>query len=158
MGFTAKKTYCKFFDTQKKEKEAAEAAELGITGTGMASSKNGDTASVSKGKSSTGEESSDEEIAQDDPLLPPNGRPVETDTSEQTTSQNTVVSAESKARCKTLLEEDSRQYPAEKLGALVVLWIGLVLLTFFKGGKGVDSIIGITCASCLLYTSPSPRD
>lgn len=45
------------------------------------------------------------------------------------------------------LEQDSRQYPKDKLLGLLVLWIGLVLLTFFKGGKGVESIIGITCNS-----------
>jgi uncharacterized membrane protein YfcA len=43
------------------------------------------------------------------------------------------------------LEQDARQYPTEKLAALGILWVGLILLTFFKGGKGVDSIIGITC-------------
>mmetsp|Transcript_3857 Transcript_3857/g.5650 ORF Transcript_3857/g.5650 Transcript_3857/m.5650 type:complete len:565 (-) Transcript_3857:136-1830(-) len=45
------------------------------------------------------------------------------------------------------LEEDSKQYPKAKILALLVLWIGLILLTFFKGGKGVESLIGIKCDS-----------
>lgn len=50
-------------------------------------------------------------------------------------------------QCIQWLEKDARQYPREKLLALLVLWIGLILLTFMKGGKGVDSIVGITCES-----------
>jgi len=44
------------------------------------------------------------------------------------------------------LEEDSRQLPKEKLAYLCFLWVGLTALTFLKGGKGADSILGITCA------------
>ena len=50
-------------------------------------------------------------------------------------------------RRQELLELDARQYPQEKLLALILLWMGLVILTFLKGGKGVDSVIGITCES-----------
>lgn len=46
-----------------------------------------------------------------------------------------------------LLQRDARQYPAEKLMTLLVLWIGLTFLTFLKGGKGVESLVGITCAN-----------
>jgi uncharacterized membrane protein YfcA len=49
------------------------------------------------------------------------------------------------------LEEDSRQYPFEKISYLILLWIGLTVLTFLKGGKGVDSVIGITCQSPIYY-------
>jgi uncharacterized membrane protein YfcA len=45
------------------------------------------------------------------------------------------------------LEIDSEQYPRRKIGYLGILWIGLLILTFLKGGKGVESIIGITCQS-----------
>merc|ERR1712050_803419 len=45
------------------------------------------------------------------------------------------------------LRLDARQYPREKLLGLLGLWIGLTLLTFFKGGKGVSSLIGVTCSS-----------
>lgn len=46
-----------------------------------------------------------------------------------------------------LLAEDARQYPAEKLLYLLILWVGLAVITFLKGGKGVESLVGITCKS-----------
>lgn len=45
------------------------------------------------------------------------------------------------------LERDARQYPKEKLVCFGILWIGLTLLTFLKGGKGVESLVGIDCSS-----------
>jgi hypothetical protein len=45
------------------------------------------------------------------------------------------------------LRQDARQYPAEKLLALIVLWCGLLVLTILLGGQGVDSPLGITCQS-----------
>jgi uncharacterized membrane protein YfcA len=44
-----------------------------------------------------------------------------------------------------LLKRDARQLPTEKLFTFAILWTGLTLLTFLKGGKGVESLIGITC-------------
>jgi len=49
------------------------------------------------------------------------------------------------------LEEDSRQYPFEKISYLILLWIGLTIITFLKGGKGVDSVIGINCQDAGFY-------
>lgn len=49
------------------------------------------------------------------------------------------------------LEDDSRQYPFEKISYLVLLWIGLTVITFLKGGKGVESVIGITCQDAGFY-------
>jgi len=64
------------------------------------------------------------------------------------TAESLSTSSENLAeRRREWLERDSRQYPREKLLALGLLWVGLILLTFMKGGKGVDSIVGITCAS-----------
>jgi uncharacterized membrane protein YfcA len=45
------------------------------------------------------------------------------------------------------LEVDSVQYPAQKIVSLGILWVGLLVLTLMKGGKGVESIVGITCES-----------
>jgi uncharacterized membrane protein YfcA len=45
------------------------------------------------------------------------------------------------------LEKDSIQFPTKKIIPLIVMWIGLLVLTLMKGGKGVDSIIGIGCDS-----------
>ncbi len=55
--------------------------------------------------------------------------------------------AEKLAKRRKLLEEDERQYPLEKIAGLVLLWIGLAVITFLKGGKGVESLVGITCKS-----------
>ena len=55
--------------------------------------------------------------------------------------------SEKLARRRTLLIEDERQYPSEKIAALIILWIGLALITFLKGGKGVESLVHITCKS-----------
>jgi len=53
---------------------------------------------------------------------------------------------------RAFLEADARQYPVEKLLYLILLWIGLALITFLKGGKGVGSVIpGITCKSPSYY-------
>ena len=43
------------------------------------------------------------------------------------------------------LEDDARQYPKDKIAGLILLWAGLTVITFLKGGKGVDSVIGVTC-------------
>ncbi len=51
------------------------------------------------------------------------------------------------AKRREFLESDSRQYPAEKLAYLLILWIGLAVITLLKGGKGVQSLLNITCAS-----------
>ena len=45
------------------------------------------------------------------------------------------------------LEEDMRQFPRDKINTLIVLRIGLFILTLFRVGKGVDSVLGITCES-----------
>eukprot|EP00559_Dactyliosolen_fragilissimus_P008768 CAMPEP_0184855546 /NCGR_PEP_ID=MMETSP0580-20130426/762_1 /TAXON_ID=1118495 /ORGANISM="Dactyliosolen fragilissimus" /LENGTH=620 /DNA_ID=CAMNT_0027350087 /DNA_START=74 /DNA_END=1937 /DNA_ORIENTATION=+ len=50
---------------------------------------------------------------------------------------------------KKFLELDNRQFPREKLIYLIILWIGLAIITFMKGGKGVDSIVGITCKDAM---------
>ena len=44
------------------------------------------------------------------------------------------------------LEADSRQFPVRHLFALALLWVVMVLMTFLKGGKGVDSLVGVTCS------------
>jgi uncharacterized membrane protein YfcA len=64
------------------------------------------------------------------------------------TPQEQALEAQEKAERRMYwLKQDSRQYPSEKIFGLAMLWTGLILLTFLQGGKGVDSIVGITCAS-----------
>jgi uncharacterized membrane protein YfcA len=53
--------------------------------------------------------------------------------------------AEMKALRQQYLVEDMRQFPKEKIIGLVVIWIIIFILTLLRGGKGVPSLIGITC-------------
>jgi len=63
--------------------------------------------------------------------------------SEMETSDDTDENV--KARI-AFLELDSRQFPAEKLCSLGLLWLVLLLLTFLVGGKGVKSLVGVECS------------
>ena len=58
-----------------------------------------------------------------------------------------IMDKEKIAKRNYFLERDSRQYPKEKLICFAILWLGLTLLTFIKGGKGVPSLVGIDCSS-----------
>ena len=75
---------------------------------------------------------------------------VETITKENPIEQELDDPKELEQR-RRFLQDDSRQYPIEKLAALLLLWVGLTIITFLKGGKGVDSIIGITCKDPAFY-------
>lgn len=66
---------------------------------------------------------------------------------EEVQEDEIVMDDEKIAKRTFFLERDARQYPTEKLVCFAVLWVGLTLLTFFKGGKGVNSIVGIDCTS-----------
>lgn len=72
------------------------------------------------------------------------------DEEENDTHDDTLVLEDNEEKLEArrkLLEEDARQYPMEKISCLILLWLVLTLLTFLKGGKGVDSLVGITCKS-----------
>ena len=69
------------------------------------------------------------------------------DITECTEQEVSEINDEHFEKRRKLLEQDARQYPAEKLLYLAVLWLGLTFITFLKGGKGVDSLLGITCES-----------
>jgi uncharacterized membrane protein YfcA len=49
------------------------------------------------------------------------------------------------------LAKDADQFPWVKIASLFVLWAGLTVIVFLKGGKGVGSIIGITCEDSEFY-------
>jgi hypothetical protein len=155
LGFTSYKTYNKYLDTRNKERAAAaDATEQGDDPVAAAAVEQeaGDpppkhktedfTMDQTEELSSSGNSgSSDRQREGEDEAVEENKE------EEPEPLDNGVIDEEKVARRQFLLEQDSRQYPKEKLLALLVLWIGLILLTFFKGGKGVDSIVGITCAS-----------
>lgn len=122
LSLTSHKTYKKFFSAYEKEKKSRQEAEKEAENCGG-------TAHVSKPDSEAPEELSENEMASE------NADAEVTEDGDQV------------ALRKQYLEEDMRQYPKEKIAGLVVLWIGLFLLTLMKGGKGLDSIVGITCES-----------
>jgi uncharacterized membrane protein YfcA len=167
LAFTSYKTYNKYFSTRAAEKvEQAEAEEAEAAqeqpqeqagrdtnappeqaGTPVVNDPEQPAKSTPEYKAQDTQETlptSDSETADvDDPLRQRQGEGAPplptTDDDNQDTTNN-------KSTLQEYLEHDARQYPTEKLAALGVLWVGLILLTFFKGGKGVDSIVGITCA------------
>ena len=150
LGFTAYKTYMQFKVTQQKEiddrfiaQELAHATSS-VDETPESSTLDNlleeslempmqQTTKKSIHQEAVGQDAVDKHIGEDD--------------SEPRTEANTDVDSEKAERRLYWLQQDARQFPREKLCALSILWIGLVILTFMKGGKGVDSIVGITCAS-----------
>ena len=160
LGFTSHKTYKKYVAAHKKEAEAKEATEAAqqIEAEEKSAAK---ISSMEKHSiDQTIEISSNEEVSREDEEyslwevtsdVETVGEPVATEgpknDEEPAVTDDVVLDDDKIARRNFLLEQDARQIPTEKLGALLVLWIGLILLTFFKGGKGVDSIVGITCES-----------
>ena len=130
LGFTAYKTYTKFFAAYKKDKENREKRRLA------------DEAPVD-GVEEGGEGFvSNEGVAEIQEFIKTSV--------EGSINEATGEGEEDKDKLKLrreLLEQDRRQFPIEKVLYLFILWIGLAFIIFLKGGKGVDSIIGITCSS-----------
>ena len=133
LGFTAHKTFKKFFAAYAKDKAAKqERIELTLKENKKMEMKD------SPDEDATGEEASGE--AADD--------------SEENGVTKEVEEADDPKELeqrRKFLEDDSRQYPKEKIAYLVLLWIGLTIITFLKGGKGVESVIGITCENSGFY-------
>jgi len=140
LAFTSFKTYKKFFAANAKEKEERDKQQTisDETGKGNSIAEYGHSEAptmLSSESEVTSVKNSSEESVVD-----------VTEITEVEKNEQHSDTEELKLR-RQFLEEDSRQYPKEKLVALLILWVGLVLLTFFKGGKGVDSLLGITCES-----------
>jgi len=131
LAFTAYKTYKKWWSTRQKEMAKA-AANDSTAALSMPTEPDPVTSEDSDKGNNEKYGSTDEQ-----------GK----DKVEEGKAETKVYSAEQLQARKDLLEKDARQYPHEKLIALVILWIGLIILTFMKGGKGVESIVGITCES-----------
>jgi uncharacterized membrane protein YfcA len=131
LGFTAKKTFHKWWDTRKKE--MAKQAELESDAT---SQEQQALAAASSTPGTSPKAAEDSTSSADEGLV---------DSQEE--DEVVVMDAEKEARRIWFLERDARQYPKEKMICFGVLWIGLTLLTFFKGGKGVKSLVGIDCTS-----------
>lgn len=152
LGFTSRKTFAKYFDTKKKEDAAGEAAAAAAAEQEKPAA---EEQALMKGQEESGEEVGEKASETQKTGEEPDLEKITPDPIHATAEISGIedgggagaMDPEKVARREELLRLDARQYPKEKLGALLVLWIGLILLTFFKGGKGVDSIVGITCAS-----------
>jgi uncharacterized membrane protein YfcA len=154
LSFTCYQTYTKFFQIHKKEmKHEAKQATFG--------EREQEEESLEPTTDSMSDElvESEHVCAVDDELIPLSGHAEEHIAVEgsplkqqqeqaidyQTMSKDSIT--EEVELRKKYLEEDMHQYPRNKIIALLVLWIGLFFITLFKGGKGVDSIVGIQCNS-----------
>ena len=133
LGFTSYKTYKKFFSSYKKDKLNRETAMR----LSMAESMN---VSASAADATGNEESSNDTDAN-----------AEENGTADTTIKDDLDDPKELEKRRMFLENDSRQFPKEKVAYLILLWIGLAVITFLKGGKGVDSLIGITCEDSAYY-------
>lgn len=164
LGFTAKKTFVKWRSTR--DKELAKQAALESDATSEEREQLNTPEQAPEGDNNTNIEIG-HRLSQNPSTDPPEAievkEPVpdvaasgddgstasspDAATSEEEEEEEVVMDAEKMAKRLEFLERDARQYPVEKLVAFGILWAGLTLLTFFKGGKGVPSLVGINCTS-----------
>ena len=122
LGLTARKTFKKYVSSAAKEKMTREAAAK------QAMADNNDNEGGSADESPTTQLEDGKDVV---------AKPLD-----ETAQEKQALELR-----KQYLEEDMCQFPKSKILSLIILWIGLLLLTLMKGGKGVESIVGITCES-----------
>ena len=162
LGFTAKKTYVKWWSTRAKEiakKAASESDATPQEQVALADKPANDaetpksaittTAEVGTGPAPTPSSDAAEEIEVKADI--PAGVATDDVSDPDEAVDEVVMDAEKMAKRLEFLERDARQYPPEKLVSFGILWIGLTILTFMKGGKGVGSLVGIDCTSPWYY-------
>lgn len=131
--FTSYKTYCKFFDARRTEKKHAEDE--------MAEKAKLDTATEAE-----------EVFSEETPIVELSSAVAKEDSEQQTATDGSsrTLDGDNEADYelrKKYLQADMRQYPTEKIVGLIALWIGVLILTLLRGGRGVASLVGITCES-----------
>jgi len=138
LGFTARKTYLKWWSTRAKEMAKAAAEESDATSQEEVALTTEGNDSENPAQESAPEDKKDEAAATDsDP--------------DSQVEDEVTMDAEKMAKRLHYLERDARQYPVEKLVGFAILWAGLTVLTFLLGGKGVPSWVGIDCTSPWYY-------
>lgn len=154
LGFTSFKTFQKFLSSYKIDKDNRERrrlADVNSTGTVPGSQQDTFGDNLAAGEEDihiTDQESPEEEGAKSTTINSVETMEEVSFTQEGERGGGDDNDDDEKLKMRrTILEEESRQYPVEKLLYLLILWIGLAFIIFLKGGKGVDSIIGITCKS-----------
>lgn len=149
LSYTAYKTYLKYFSARKAEiaKRQAEEAKQSNNNSNDNNNSNGtDAKSQQESVSSSRVVVEDIHNGNDNDNGVEDGVVHNNNNSNSDDQQQSQQEKDAELRLQ-YLEYDARQYPKEKIGALVSLWIGLFLLTMMKGGKGVDSLVGIDCES-----------
>lgn len=129
--FTSYKTYGKFFDARKKEKKLEEVAKQEEN----LEAATADTTTDHAAAKSAPKNDEDNEMTANDGSSGGGSSADDTDTEEDHELR------------KQYLLSDMRQYPSEKITGLIVLWIGVLIITLLRGGRGVASLVGITCES-----------
>lgn len=169
LSITSYKTYGKYFAVRKKEKaaeaetaakEEEEEEDVKEVDTGVAVDDDDDKEleQAEQGTTDDSEDSNKTPPEDDDETPPEEEEAVEMDVKdvdlapekeelEDEDEDNDEDDEQTALLRKEYLEEDMRQYPRDKILALLILWIGLFLLTLMKGGKGVESLVGIDCES-----------
>ena len=150
LGVTAYKTFGKYHSSHAKEKEERikqdglnrqEDSKHSHQGSGTDQMPTEELVSMQEEGFNTDVEDEEEGSQEDKHIVSSEVVPADEATAESLSSN------EAARLRRQYLELDARHYPREKLITLGVLWMGLVLLTFMKGGKGVESLVGITCES-----------
>jgi uncharacterized membrane protein YfcA len=148
LSFTSYKTYCKFWSTRKKEDAERLAAQQEKGADGVPATNELDEFQDDGSEALVDEEEMREE-----------GYFVEKSSASKLVKQSTDIAssdesgsersfqdtADNAALRKLYMIADMRQFPKEKILQLLLVWIVLFILTMLRGGKGVPSLIGITC-------------
>jgi hypothetical protein len=157
LGLTAYKTFSKYFQTHKKEVELRKAAESAAKEAEVDGEVDGeDPITEAEGTNNVencmdhregtdGNVDSLEGITEAECVA---GSATEEQTKDEVDAENGNQDPQELIEARrVLLEDDERQYPREKFLGLLLIWAGLLIISLFQGGKGVPSVVGITCAS-----------
>lgn len=165
LTFTAYMTFKKYFKARSKENEARAASgkedeALAHTGQLIEQSLKNSEEPMDNNTPNKADSTSKAIESLEEAVVTTESAAIESLEEAELTTQNAAIESLNKAMNenadesdqelllrKLYLSEDMRQYPKEKIAGLVVLWVGLVVLTLIKGGKGVESLVGINCES-----------
>ncbi|KAL7537070.1 hypothetical protein ACHAWF_005648 [Thalassiosira exigua] len=136
LGITSHKTFRKFVLLYERDN----ATRKEMSGVRIAEVNNSDVAVEEAAETEGFVEM--EEVARHTPTRPPDAK--ENDQKESTLELEMFY-------CHRFLDKDARQYPREKIAGLILLWAGLAVITFLKGGNGMGSVVGITCQDTVYY-------
>lgn len=141
LGLTAWKTYKKFLSSYKKDKENLEKMRLVED---KEQDENSNRGEEDDADLSYAEDQESQAMDNDNVITYTEGKILAEHNEDEIVLED---NEEKLTKRRQLLEQDSRQLPWEKIVYLFGLWAGLAVIVFLKGGKGVESLVGITCKS-----------